>query len=218
MNFFENMNENLKNIKKKIKAIIFDVDGVIFNTHDEKGNYRWSRDIKKDLGLTSIHLVAIFSEKWESIIMGKIDFSYYLETLFEDRLFQNISITPQQFIQYWFIQDQQVHQDILDFVKSLKIPCYLGTNQEALRTCHILNTVGSYFKGCFAYYKTGFIKPEKEFFQYIQTSLSLLSHELLLIDDTKNNILAAQDCGWHGYHYQNDTKNLTDFLLKNQIF
>ena len=117
-------------------------------------------------------------------------------------------------IQYWLTHDHQVNQGVLDLVKGLKIPCYLGTNQEALRTHHILDTVGSYFKECFASYKIGFIKPEQGFFQHIQKALSLLPHELLLIDDTKNNTLGAQDCGLHVYHYQNDTRGLMDFFKK----
>jgi putative hydrolase of the HAD superfamily len=77
--------------------------------------------------------------------------------------------------------------------------------------------MGSYFQECFASYKIGFIKPEQGFFQHIQKALSLLPHELLLIDDTKNNTIGAQDCGWHVYHYQNDTRGLMDFLKKYEV-
>ncbi len=128
-----------------------------------------------------------------------------------------MGITPEQYIQYWLTQDYHLNQEILDSVKSLKIPCYLGTNQEALRTKHILDTVGSYFKEYFASYKIGFIKPEQGFFQHIQKALSLLPHELLLIYDTKNNTLGAQDCGWHVYHYQNDIEVLMDFFKKYEV-
>jgi putative hydrolase of the HAD superfamily len=198
----------------KIKAIIFDVDGVVFHNQDQQGRYLWSRTIKEDLGLTSNHFSVIFSEKWESIIRGKIKLDTHLHAIFQEKSFKELGITPEQYIKYWLTHDHQVNQDILDFVKSLKISCYLGTNQEALRTHHILDTVGSYFQECFASYKIGFIKPEQGFFQHIQKALSLLPHELLLIDDTKNNTLGAQDCGWHAYHYQNDIEGLMDFLKK----
>ncbi|MBP9694651.1 MAG: HAD-IA family hydrolase, partial [Alphaproteobacteria bacterium] len=171
----------------KIKAIIFDVDGVILKSHDERGNYLWSRSIKEDLGLTSKHFSVIFSEKWDSIIRGKIDLGEHLHAIFQEELFKELTITPQQYIQYWLSRDHHVNQDILHLVESLKTPCYLGTNQESLRITHILNTVGSYFKECFVSYKIGFIKPEQGFFQHIEKALSLLPHELLLIDDTRNN-------------------------------
>jgi HAD superfamily hydrolase (TIGR01509 family) len=201
----------------KIKAIIFDVDGVIFKTHDDNGNYLWSRNIKDDLGLTSEHFSAIFSEKWEDIIRGKIDLNEHLGALFQEELFKDLKINLQQYIQYWLSHDHQVNQDMLRLVASLATPCYLGTNQEALRTAHILGTVGSCFQGCFASYKVGFIKPESGFFQHIQKTLSLPSNELLLIDDTKNNIDGAQKCGWHVYHYQNDLEELIDFLNSHEV-
>jgi putative hydrolase of the HAD superfamily len=201
----------------KIKAIIFDVDGVIFKAHDKNGNYLWSRSIKEDLGLTSNHFSIIFSEKWEGVIRGKINLGEHLHAIFQEKSFKDLTITPEQYIQYWLTHDHQVNKDILDLVKSLKIPCYLGTNQEALRTNHILGSVGSYFKECFASYKIGFIKPEQGFFQHIQKALSLLPHELLLIDDTKNNILGAQNCGWHVYHYQNDIEGLIAILKKYEV-
>lgn len=201
----------------KIKAIIFDVDGVIFKTHDASGNYLWSQNIKRDLGLTSKHFSVIFSEKWERIIRGKINLGEHLHIIFQEKLFKDLDITPEKYIQYWLTHDHQINKDILDLVKSLETPCYLGTNQEALRTNHILDTVGSYFKECFASYKIGFAKPERGFFQHIQKALSLLPHELLLIDDMKNYIDRAEQSGWNIYHYQNDIEKLIDFLKKYEV-
>lgn len=64
--------------KNNIKAIIFDVDGVIFQAYDKNGSYLWSRNIKQDLGLTSKHFSVIFSEKWDSIIRGEMDLGEHL--------------------------------------------------------------------------------------------------------------------------------------------
>jgi len=202
--------------KSKIKAIIFDVDGVIFKTHNEVGHYLWSQTIKEDLGISSKHFSMIFSEKWEDITRGKIDLMEHLEEVFKEKLFLDLPldlpITPEQFIDYWFNKDHNVNLDMLKLVEQLQLPCYLGTNQETLRTKHILSTVGHYFKGCFASYEIGFIKPEREFFQHIENSLSLAPEEILLIDDTRVNINGAKESGWNTYHYQNDREKLEEFL------
>lgn len=79
---------------ENIKAIIFDVDGVVFKTHDERGNYLWSRTVKKDLGLTSEHFSRIFSEKWTDIITGKIDLRRHLDVLFKEKLFEDLNLSP----------------------------------------------------------------------------------------------------------------------------
>lgn len=205
-------------INKKIKAIIFDADGVLFKAHDKSGNYLWSRRIKEDLGMTSKHFSLIFSDKWESIIRGKIKLDDHLHAIFQEKSFKELGITPEQYIQYWLTHDHHVNQGMLDFVKSLKIPSYIGTNQEAVRTRHILDTFGCCFTGCFASYQMGFIKPEPGFFQHIQRALDHPGYELLLIDDMKPYIDGAQDCGWHVYHYQNDIDGLMDFLKQFDAF
>ncbi len=197
-----------------IKAIIFDVDGVLFKTYDQNKNFLWSSTIKQDLGLTSEHLSVIFSHKWYDIIRGKIDLSEHLNSVFQEKLFQDLAITPKKYIEYWLSKDNHINQYVLKLAKQLKAPCYLGTNQEGTRTSHILSTIGSYFKGCFASYEIGFIKPEREFFQHIQNTLGLLPHELLLIDDTEHNIEEARRCGWYVYHYQNNIEDLERFLVE----
>ena len=105
----------------KIKAIIFDVDGVVFKTHDESGNYLWSQSVKEDLGLTSKHFSLIFSEKWESIIRGKIKLDTHLQSVFQEKLFKDLSITPERYIHYWLTHDHHVNYDILGSVHLLKI-------------------------------------------------------------------------------------------------
>ena len=194
------------------KAIIFDVDEVIFKTHDEDGKYLWSRTIKKDLGITSQHFAEIFSDKCIDILRGKRTFREHLDNLFQKELFQEINFSTDEYINYWLTKDHNLNLELLEVVKSLKIPCYLGTNQEMLRTSHIIQSVGEYFQGCFPSYKIGYVKPEVEFFSHIEKSIELEPKDLLLIDDLQENIMSADKCGWKTYHYKNDIKDLQVFL------
>lgn len=197
---------------KQIKAIIFDVDGVIFKTHHPDGGYLWSRTIKADLGLTKKHFQKIFSPAWDDVIRGKLDTVAHLQKVFQDPMFHEINLKPEQFFSYWFAHDKYVKQDILALVKALQIPCYLGTNQEHHRTQHILQQLGNYFQGCFAAYQIGHMKPELEFFSHIENTLDLSPTELLLIDDTPANIQTAKTKGWQTYLYQDDLDHLMQFL------
>lgn len=119
-----------------------------------------------------------------------------------------LNITPEVFIEYWLNNDHSINSEILNLIKYIKIPCYLATNQDMHRANHILSSVGKYFCDCFASYKIGYIKPEKEFYDYIQSALNLKPQELLLIDDTIENVEGAKQCGWHTYHYKNDLNHL----------
>ncbi len=192
-----------------VKAIIFDVDGVIFKSFDLNGNYLWSHAIKEDLGLTPEHLSLIFSDKWQDLLKGKIKLLDHLEIVFNEKSFQSLHVSPKKYVKYWLNKDNYVNKELLKIIKELTIPCYIGTNQEEIRTLHVINSIGSYFKSCFASYKIGSIKPEIEFFKYIENSLCLHANELLLIDDSTGNIIGAKKCGWNTYHY----KNIDEFKI-----
>ena len=197
------------------KAIIFDVDGVVVNSVEESGNFLWQASIEKDLGITKVHLRKIFEKaNWEKITRGVADTKEYLQEVFKDDDFKNLKLSPELFIDYWLAKDSNINYEFLELVKSLSLPCYLGTNQEKYRTNNITKSVGNYFAGIFSSYQIGSIKPEPEFYLHIQNKLNLKPEELFFIDDTKENVTAASELGWKTYHYQNDLENLRKILCK----
>ncbi|MBN9342812.1 MAG: hypothetical protein BGO76_07615 [Caedibacter sp. 38-128] len=101
---------------------------------------------------------------------------------------------------------------MLNLVKSIGVPAYLGTNQDSYRTKHIKKIVGHTFRGCFASYAIGHIKPESGFYRYIENELGLESKQILLIDDTLANVEGAKARGWQSYLYKGDLKQLKTFL------
>ncbi len=202
-----------------IKAIIFDVDGVLFRGQDVNGRYLWSSSIKEDLGLTKKHFEKIYPEaEWYAVTTGKLDTKEHLTTVFKDPLFQDLGLTPDVYINYWLEHDRYVDLEMIDFVKSLHILAYIGTNQDPYRTKHIVNLVGAVFKKCFSSCHIGYIKPEKEFYTYIEKDLNLKPHELLLIDDTKANIDGAESQGWHTYFYKGNLSELKHLLSKEHAY
>ena len=204
-----------------IKAIIFDVDGVVLTTHNAQGRYFWSETVKEDLGLSKDHFQKIFSPDWNSyVVTGKIETISYLKRVFEDPLFEGLGLTPEKYIDYWLTKhnniDGHINEEMIQLIQSLKIPCYLGTNQEFHRTNRVEKCIGKNFKGIFTSYKIGFIKPESAFFNHVEKELKLRSDEILLVDDTKENVEGAQKCGWHTYHYKGDFDNFKNFF-KNEF-
>lgn len=49
------------------------------------------------------------------------------------------------------------------------------------------------------------VKPEREIYRRLVERYSLNAHETLFIDDRKANVEAAQEEGWHAYHF--DARN-----------
>lgn len=195
-----------------IEAIIFDVDGVVFKSIDAHGKYFWSQNIKKDLGIRGEHLKKIFSKQWEDVTKGEIDTKEHLRQIFKDNTFENLNLTVDGYINYWLAHDNYVDSEMVSFAQSLKIPAYLGTNQDPYRTNHIKNLVGSSFKGVFSSYQIGCLKPEPGFYQHIEKTLHLRPDQLLLIDDTQANIEGANARGWNVYFYEDDLEGLKSFI------
>ncbi len=199
--------------RKEIKAIIFDVDGVLMHSLDKNGRFLWLKDIEHDIGLKKSHLEKIFSYEWIDLIKGKVESLNYLQKIWADDSFKDLNLKPEDFINYWLTHDLAINIEMLDLISKIRIPCYLGTNQERLRTKKILQKIGYYFENCFASYKIGYIKPEIEFFQHIENKLEIPSQQLLLVDDILANINAARDLKWQTFHYKNNTDEFKQFIV-----
>lgn len=194
-----------------MKAIIFDVDGVIMDSVDCHGKYLWSRDIKQDLGMTSAHFKHIFSEQWDEVTRGRLDTKAHLNSVLDN--FTDLKINAERFISYWLAHDNFVNHALIDFVRTIDIPVYLGTNQDFYRSAHIKDLVGRYFAHLFCSYELGYLKTEKGFFHLVEKSLNLAPAEILLVDDTQANLEVARECGWQTYYYQG-LDGLVSFINK----
>lgn len=135
-------------MNKPIKAIIFDVDGVVINSVDSHGKYLWSKTIKNDLGITSEHFSKIFAPIWKDITKGKHGTKDHLSNIFSN--YPELNISADQFISYWLKNDSNISHDIISLIKNIKIPVYLGTNQDSYRTDHIRKLVGIHFHKIFS--------------------------------------------------------------------
>jgi putative hydrolase of the HAD superfamily len=183
-----------------MKAIVFDVDGVIIGGKDESGKYLWMKNIEADLGLNQDQIRQIYSN-WSLVIKGLVDTQQYFNDIFT-RL--NIALPADTFIEYWIKHDSHINTEILPVLESLKgRKLYMGTNQDSYRTTFLQKKFSSYFDGIFSSYQIGAIKPEPEFFKHIETTLSLQSTDIAFIDDSISHVQAAAKLGWKCHHYQN---------------
>jgi putative hydrolase of the HAD superfamily len=190
-----------------MKAIVFDVDGVLLKDKDNFGNYLWSKNIEADLGLSSDQIRLIYSGDWDSVLKGIIDTRQYFKSMFQKL---NIHLSVDEFIEYWILKDSTVNTEILSVIESIMGPkLYIGTNQESLRTKFLQEKFEPYFDGFFSSCQIGAIKAEPKFFKYIESTLNIQPSDIAFIDDSKSHIEVATKLGWTCHHYQNieDFKN-----------
>jgi putative hydrolase of the HAD superfamily len=180
-----------------------DVDGVLVDGRPEDGRH-WLTSVEEDFGFASDTLhEQFFSPYWENIVLGRAGLTEHLTTALQ-KIAPHVS--PARFISYWFESDSRLVAPLLtelSLVRSAGIRVYLATNQEHLRAAFLMEKLGlaKHVDGIFYSARPGTKKPEVEFFAKIQAAVGLRGEEMLLIDDSRQNIEAALKAGWQALHW-----------------
>jgi putative hydrolase of the HAD superfamily len=180
-----------------------DVDGVLVDGRPEDGCH-WHTSVEEDLGFTSDALhEQFFAPYWEDIVLGRAGLMEHLTAALQ-KIAPHVS--PARFVSYWFERDSHLVAPFLpelSFVRSAGIRVYLATNQEHLRAAYLMENLGlaEHVDGIFYSARLGAKKPDLEFFARVQAAVGLRGEELLLIDDSRQNIEGALEAGWQALHW-----------------
>lgn len=197
-----------------IKALMVDVDGVLVDGRSEDGRH-WQASIEEDLGFTSDALHQhFFAPHWEDIVLGRAELMEHL-TVALQKIAPHVRAT--QFVSYWLDRDSRLAAPLLAELASFRAAgtkVYLATNQEHLRAAYLMDQLGlaAHVDGIFYPAALGAKKPDAEFFTKVEAAVELSPDELLLIDDSLQNIQAALDAGWHAFHW---TPRSTPGIVRN---
>lgn len=178
-----------------IDTIIWDADGVLFNTFDEYGRFLWSKTIVDDLKIDIAVLDQIFSG-WDDVLRGTRDTRTHIV---EALATSGSTIPPDDYITYWLEKDSSVNWEVAAHLSPAR-DC-IGTNQEPLRATRIASQFAPRIRKIFASSAIGFLKPEEGYYRFIECELNLAPSQLCLIDDTVRNVEAARSFGWTAHHY-----------------
>jgi putative hydrolase of the HAD superfamily len=190
-----------------IRAVIVDVDGVLVDGRPEDGR-PWSSGLEEDLGISKDVLDReFFQAHWQDVVLGHAPLMERLAPVLEKIAPR---ITVEQFIAYWFSHDSRIALPLkqeLMLIRSVGIKVYLATNQEHARASYLMYTLGlsECCDGMFYSAKLSVRKPNPDFFARICSLTGLQPEELILIDDTVENVKAASALGWRTIHWTSDT-------------
>jgi putative hydrolase of the HAD superfamily len=178
-----------------ITTLLFDVDGVLAVSDG------WHKQMARDHGITHEMLQQFFQNQNQPLyqcLIGQADLREEIAPYLTQWGWQQ---SVDDFLTYWFEQENVVDQRVLQVVAELRRrghKCYLATNQEHYRTAYILDEMGfaPLFDGLYSSAALGIAKPEPGYFSAILEDLNITEPAtVLFFDDRADNIEGARQVG-----------------------
>ena len=126
------------------------------------------------------------------------------------------NLDPVKIIQAWNKMLIRIRPEIFDFLLDVKSKynCILLSNTNAIHIRYVIYNIlekihkeldwNQYFHRVFYSHEMHMRKPDHEIYHQVISEMKIDPKETLFIDDTRENVTAAMECGW--YAIQHDPK------------
>jgi putative hydrolase of the HAD superfamily len=185
-----------------VKAVLFDVDGVVFKPRDKYFSERL-REKGKDVPESKV--LPFFKNEYKKIVVGKAKLKEGVKKYLSD---WNWEGTAEELLNYWFTYEDKIDQDVIGLARELRdegVKCYLASDHSRYRTDDFMNRVGltRYFDGVFSSGYLGYTKEDVEFFETVLKKLGLSNDQVVFVDDDPENIKVAEKVGINSKLFEN---------------
>ena len=181
-----------------VTAVLWDADGVLQQVPSS-----WFELLGKAIGdEESLALLDLLLPQMEKATRGHVAMTAQLPAALEER---GLSEHVEQVSEVWgTIEPVEATRSFVRELRQAGFGCHLATNQDDLRTSYMRTRMGydDLLDRSFYSCEVGAAKPDEEFFHLVAQQLGVELRELVFVDDTLENIHAAQACGlpailWH---------------------
>jgi HAD superfamily hydrolase (TIGR01509 family) len=204
--------------RKTIKAVIFDMDGVLVNT--EPCHIAIERNLFGRLGLK-------ISEEEHLRYLGKSSFQMWVEIIRNHSLSQSpaelASMNSEEIIRYFSavkeIETMPGIREFLGYLSAKPVPLAVASSSESNVINLLLSKTGllKYFKHTVGIDTVGKSKPEPDIYLYTAALLSVEPANCLVIEDSPNGIKAARSAGMYCVAYRGVTPSPPDQSEADEI-
>ena len=181
--------------------MLLDGDGIVINKP-----MRFSQNFSKDYNIPLDLILPFFDNEFQLCLIGKAD----LKEVVKPYLMKwNWNGSVEEFLDYWFRSENYVDNRIIDKISEyrlLGIRCYIHSNQEKYRTEYMKGVMGldKIVDGIFSAAYLGTKKPNQNFWQEIFSRIQpAKKDEVLVWDDSQENVVSASDFGFNSELYTN---------------
>ena len=186
-----------------VDTIVWGFDGVL-NRNTVDGQFLWQADFESEFGHdVETFSDMIFNDKWAEVLIGEMPL---LDAISDWAGTVGYLGDLRNVLEFWFQNDYRLDDKVLRMLatsKASNLRNVMGTNSEPMRTQFIAEDLGfsDRMDRIFASGLMGVAKPSEEFFDMVSDELSVEPDEMLLIDDSPDNIEAAEACGWQTHWF-----------------
>lgn len=180
---------------KPVKALLFDLGGVLIDISFDKVFETWARH-------ASVEAETLKSrwrqdEAYEQHERGEISAADYFESL---RKSLSINLSDQQFREGWNAIFLGEITETASLLKRLKphIPLYAFTNNNAThheKASELFHETLALFEKIFCSFQIAKRKPEANAFTFVASEMGYDLDEIMFFDDSETNAQAAHDLG-----------------------
>lgn len=198
-------------MKKKIKGIIFDYGGVISKDQDQET----VKEMLSILGIDANNFKNIYQQLRHDYDAGLLNGKQYWNKFLEICNIQNLDNKINDLIELDIKSWTQINEKTTNFIQSLKesnLKIGLLSNMSIETLAYLKNNFRIFdnFDNLTFSCELNLCKPGLEIYKISYTNLNLQPEECVFIDDTFDNIIAAEKAGLNTIHFT----NYEDFLDK----
>ena len=196
-------------MSKKIKAVIWDMGGVILRTEDWTPRTQLASFY--NLTLDGIHELVFKSDSANRATLGEIDEETHWKNLGEQ-----LGINGAELIEFEkrFWQGDRLDQKLVNYIRSLQSDYTTALLSNAWSgTRNVLTKskpcIDAFHHSVFSS-EVGLAKPNPAIYRYILSMCDVQPAESIFIDDAIENVEAANLLGIHGIHFKNSDKTIAE--------
>ena len=187
-------------VSGKVKAVIFDLGGVIVDLAVNKTIQAFSElsgFSPQEIQQAYLQQPGFFS--YEKGLITDAEFRQMLRKLF------SIQVNDKQLDEAWNAMLVDLPREKLQWLLALKnkLPVYALSNTNQIHISYVNDVMlcgeqlDNYFNHCFYSHHVNMRKPDVEIYEHVLHHVDLLPHEALFLDDNEENIKAATSLGIH---------------------
>lgn len=191
-----------------VKAVIFDIGGVLSVYHDFETYFKWEGQLKLPKG--NLFKIIYDNPVSRQAMLGKATVAEVWE-----EVGRQLNLTPDELgrLQEDIWNGYRWNTELLDFVRSLKPDYKTGILSDAWadsRESMVDVITPDLFDAIVFSAEEGVLKPDPTLFQLALDRLGVKPEEAILLDDREANIQGAREFGMHGVHFTETNKAIED--------